>query len=62
MDRKSGYSQTLNSVEQETWNFYYGLNGMEKATRSQNSSVNLTIDYTVDVNGRMTSATYDEDW
>ncbi len=42
------------------WNFYYGITGIEKATRLQNGLQNLTIDYSTDTNGRILSAAYNE--
>ena len=59
------FTLTLNSkivgeIKQEGWNFYYGITGIEKATRIENGVQNLTIDYSTDTNGRILSAAYNE--
>jgi hypothetical protein len=64
MNRISGYSKTITEFgsppQTEVWNFYYGLTGIEKATRKQNQIQNLTIDYSTDTKGRILSADYTE--
>ena len=64
MNRISGYNKTTTEVgmppQTEEWNFYYGITGIEKATRLQNGLQNLTIDYSTDTKGRILSAAYSE--
>ncbi len=59
MNRISGYGKQIDELgmppQTENWNFYYGITGIEKATRLQNGLQNLTIDYTTDTNGRILS-------
>ena len=64
MNRISGYNKTTTEIgippQTEVWNFYYGITGIEKATRIENGVQNLTIDYSTDTNGRILSAAYNE--
>ena len=64
MNRISGYNKTTTELgmppQTKEWNFYYGITGIEKATRKQNGLQNLTIDYSTDTKGNVLSMNYNE--
>jgi hypothetical protein len=64
MNRISGYNKTTTEIgippQTEVWNFYYGLTGIDKATRIENGVQNLTIDYSTDTKGNILSMNYVE--
>jgi hypothetical protein len=65
MNRISGYGKTITEIggippQTEVWNFYYGITGIDKATREQNGVQNLTIDYSTDTRGNILSMNYNE--
>ena len=64
MNRISGYIKTITELgsppQTEEWNFYYGITGIEKATREQNGMQNLSMDLSMDSKGRILSVRYDE--
>lgn len=64
MNRISGYAKTITELgsppQTEVWNFYYGLTGIEKATRKQNQIQNLTMDYSTYTRGNILLVNYDK--
>ena len=65
MNRISGYNKTITKLgstpQTEEQNFYYGIIGIDKATRKQNQIQNLTIDdYLTDPKGNVLLVDYDK--
>jgi len=64
MNRISGYNKTITELgsppQTEEWNFYYGITGIDKATRIENGIQNLTMDFSTDSNGNILSMNYVE--